>query len=206
MRLRSVRCERRSGGRSNWGASMREGRARRVVRVSSPDVGRCPIRPRSEGDGRRASERSRRPLSSSDSPRLRERLRVSESEDPSRVRLPERVSVDRSRDAYRPDRGDRSERVRDERPARSRSLLRRPTRVDDRERSVRVERRVRVERSASVERPIRPLRARVPSALPVDERETLRSAAWRSLRADPRPIVEPRGRRVRSDVRRVTSP
>lgn len=159
---------------------MREGRARRVARVSSSDVDRCPIRPRSEEEEPRASER-RLPLSlsSSDSPRLRERLRVPESEDPSRVRLPERVRVDRSREASRPDRDrvDRSERVRDERSARSRSLFPRPTRVDDRDRSVRVERRVRLERSASVERPIRPLRARVLSALLFDERETLRSAA-----------------------------
>ena len=196
-------------GRSNWGVSMREGRARRVVWVRLPDVDRCPIRPRSEEDEPRASERRLPPsLSSSDSPRLRDRLRVPESEDLSRVRPLERVRVDRSRDASRSDRDrvERSERGRDERSARSRSLFPRPTRVDDRDRSVRMERRVREERSASAERPIRPLRARVLSALLFDEREALRSAAWRSPLDDPRPIVEPRGRRVRSEARRVTSP
>ena len=196
-------------GRSNWGVSMREGRARRVVWVHSPDVDRCPIRPWSEEDEPRVSERRLPPsLSPSDSPRLRVRLWVPESEDPSRVRPLERFRVDRSRDASRSDRDrvERSERVRNERSARSRSLFPRPTRVDDRDRSVRVERRVREERSASAERPIRPLRARVLSASLFDERETPRSAAWRSLLDDPRPTVEPRGRRVRSDARRVTSP
>lgn len=189
MRLCSVRCERCSGDRSNWGASIREGRARRIVRVSSSDVDRFPIRPRSEEDEPRALERRLPPsLSSSDSPRLR----VLESEDSSRVRPLERIRVDRS------------ERVRDERSARFRSPFPRPTRVDDRSRLVRVERRV---RSALVERPIRPLRARVLSALLFDERETLRLAVRRPLLLDdPRPIVEPRGRRVRSDARRVTSP
>lgn len=165
------------------GTSMRLGRARRVACVSLSEAARCPIRPRLGDDETRASDRRLRPfLSSSDSLRLRDRLRVPDSEELFSVRLLERDRVDRFRDASRLDRDrvERSVRERDERLARFRSLLLRadrPIRVEERDRSVRAERRVRIERSASAERPIRPVRARAAFLLPADERVTLRSAA-----------------------------
>lgn len=139
--------------------------------------------------------------------RLLERVRVDRSRDPlwldrdcvERSRDASRLDrdcVDRSRDASRLDRDrvERSVRERDERLARSRSVLLRsdrPMRVDDRDRSERAERRVRLERSASAERPIRPVRACALSRS--DERALLRSADRRSPLDDARPTVEPRG-------------